>query len=87
MARSNRLPAALLLLACTGLVLQAAAMPMHPELLEFLRMPVASSSDELQQTAARKLQQADGLFSEGGGVCQHRVLRTKAGVSLGSWHT
>jgi hypothetical protein len=63
----NRTSAALLLLGC--LIMQSAAMPMHPDLLSFVRLPAANSAgEELQQTAARKLQQNDDLFQEGEGA-------------------
>lgn len=53
------LAASVLLLAC--FVGQLVAMPMHPDLLSFVKLPTASSSlsEELEQTAARTLQQAD----------------------------
>jgi hypothetical protein len=42
---------------------------MHPDLLSFVKLPAANSaSEELQQTAARKLQQNDGPFQEGEGA-------------------
>lgn len=63
----SHLAAAVLLLAC--FVAQSTAMPMHPDLLSFARLPTASASldEELQQTAARKLQQND-VFPEPAGV-------------------
>ena len=61
--------AAVLLLACTSFVLQATAMPMHPDLLSFVKLPIEIDLDEgLEQTAARRLQQNQGdLFQEGNG--------------------
>lgn len=58
------------LLLLAGLLVclqQTGAMPMHPDLLAFIKLPAASDpSEQLQQAAARKLQQAP-LFEEGGG--------------------
>jgi hypothetical protein len=84
-----------LTLACASAVLlqAAAAMPMHPELLDFIRMPTVSlgaaepGSDSLDTEgllsgggAQRRLQQNNGdLFREGGGAC----AVCAAGVSWG----
>lgn len=58
------------LLLLAGLLVclqQTGAMPMHPDLLTFIKLPAASDpSEQLQQAATRKLQQTP-LFEEGGG--------------------
>jgi hypothetical protein len=73
------------LLVCAQLQ-QTAAMPMHPDLLSFIKLPAASDpSEQLQQTAARKLQQ-DPLFEEGGGeapqlACLHCPQQTRTATT------
>lgn len=53
--------------------MQALAVPMHPDLLSFVKLPTASLEEELQQTAGRKLQQQQGdLFQENGGALDGR---------------
>lgn len=65
--------------------MQAAAMPMHPDLLSFINLPTASVSEELQQTAARRLQESKKVVIEKGkGVLQqsYRTALRPASLSV-----
>lgn len=68
--RRSGLAAAALLLVLACFAARSIAMPMHPDLLSFAKLPTASASlEEELETAARTLQQAPGdLFPEQGGV-------------------
>ncbi len=57
-----------LLLVC--LVAHSMSMPMHPDLLSFAKLPTAGGSleEELEQSAARTLQQADPFPDPGGAI-------------------
>jgi len=73
MARRHSLAQAALLLLVCGMIARCSAMPMHPDVLSFVKMAMPSSAEEeLQQTAARKLQQnsENDLFKEGNGKGQ-----------------